>query len=163
MSKTLSQEFITNMDHHNLKVPVLDDDGEMVWKIKPDQEKKIIGELQIRDAKTADILRTIVFSLPRSIHAKADEVRLPQMLASLERVQDSKILLHDKLYDWLHRVLNRDIPVTQVAKDNDAKPMPYSHFLWTNVHARWVMNQLKDVDEKLTWDKFVQKLEEEDS
>jgi len=77
-------------------------------------------------------------------------MRVHQLWNQLDRVNgDATIVLKDKTYDWLHKVLNREVPVTHEAKERGVKPRKYSMLLFS-MSASHIINQLKDEDEKKT-------------
>ena len=141
--KTIENQQLVNMRNKPLMLPTRDEDGELVPKNPDAPEGEQIAEMAKADTKLA--LETVVYALPRTIQAQADGTKAPQLLAAIDRAEDGKIEMHDKVYDWVHRVLNREVPIEKAEKDSGVHQLTYARRLF-GLHADVVVAQLKDVD-----------------
>jgi len=133
-----------SIDGRNLKTAKLDEDGEVIWAKKemiPELQKdgtRIMVEKKTPEMKTAtvlDMLRGIIFSVPDSIAKGNDSIRKHRLFNAILRAEDEKaefLELHPKIYDWIHSILRRPIPVSATVKVEypDQETETYGHFLW---------------------------------
>ena len=133
MAKAIQNQVVTNIEGRPMQVPELDEDGRPVME----------GEqLKLKPAKAADLLRVLVFSIPRVIQTPADPHRASQLFHTLDGDKPT-IELSPKVYDWLHRLLNRPLP-----KERDAlEALTYAQTLW-GINAYAIVQQLKDASDK---------------
>ena len=133
MAKAIQNQVVTNIEGRPMQVPELDEDGRPV--MERDQHK-------LKPAKAADLLRVLVFSIPRVIQTPADPHRASQLFHTLDGDKPT-IELSPKVYDWLHRLLNRPLP-----KERDAlEALTYAQTLW-GINAYAIVQQLKDASDK---------------
>ena len=144
MSKTIPVETIKAMSGKPIRVPDQTEDGETKYKVEPKDGRG--GVPETKDASTVDLMKLVVLSIPRSIMTSNDPLRVTQMWHRLD-VADGQLEMHDKLYDWLHRLLKRDIPLTAEEKQLDMKPIPYAQYLW-GIHAPAIIEQFKEPSER---------------
>ena len=140
------------------RVPELDDDGEAIEKEGAIPACNDCGrpetspELVMKDGSVKDVLRLVIFSIPDSIQAKNDPLRVAQVWNQLEH-SNGAVELRDKAYDWLHRLMGREIPVTKARKDEGIKPKTYSAAFF-GLSSAYILEQLKDVDERKSLDEL---------
>jgi len=142
MTKQIPVAKIIGFSGKPLRVPKRDEDGNIVWK-----NEELKTEPEIAEADTLEVLRIISLNISREIQTSNDPLRVSQLWHRLDTTKDGIVELHDKLYDWLHRLLNREIPLTAVEKERGIKPIPYSQQLFS-MNSAGVVRQLKDVDER---------------
>ena len=133
------------------RVPELDADGEPVEK---DQAIPSCGEcgrpetpavLEMKAATIRDVLRLVIFSIPDSIQAQHDPLRVAQVWNQLDH-SNGAVELKDKTYDWFHRLLAREVPVTAKAPKG-VKPKTYGA-LFFGLSSAYIIEQLKDEEER---------------
>ena len=145
MSKAIPIESMKNARGRAMKLPERDADGDVVWENPDAKPEQRIPKLIDADTKLA--LYTFVYARPNSIEAKNDSLRDTQLFNALERATNGQIELKDTVYDWIHRALGREVPVTPQAKEMDIKPRLYSYGLFGRDEFVALL-QLKDLDER---------------
>ncbi len=147
MPRTIEVRTITGLDGKPYKLPKFDEDGVIVWKREP-KEAGDQGEPEMADADTVTMLRWLVARIPVSAQRPNDDLRAHQLFNAVEHVVDGKLALKEKLYDWLHRALVREVPESKDrATDTKVPAMTCARAL-LGLSARTVVNQLKDQDER---------------
>lgn len=154
MPKSIPNAQIFNVLNNHMKCPERDEDGDIIW-IDPnakDEDRRP----KLRDAKTADLMQVAALSIPRSISASQDSLRQRQILNALDRVDytknGQKIVLKEKVYNWLFRRLGVEVPLTKKQKEDGTEhPMTYAFELW-GASSAYVVEQLKTPDERKNLD-----------
>ena len=149
MTKQIPVAQIKALNGRPFRIPKRNEDGEVVFK-EQTEEAKAKGyekELELVEADTQSLLRMLTLMIPRSIQTTNDPLRVSQLWHRLDVPVDGNIQLHDKLYEWLHRLLNRELPLTAIEKEQNMRALPFSQHLWI-MNARWIVEQLKEVDER---------------
>jgi hypothetical protein len=125
-----------------------DEDGQVVWKDESREEPRL------RIANTIDMMEAVVLNIPNSIRAAKDSIRIPQLFRALNNADGSEAIeLHDKVYDWFHRLLNRTITVKDKDIDKNIE-MPYAEYLWKSADSFTITEQLKDIDDRRDLDEL---------
>lgn len=159
MTKAIDNIMVKDITGQPIKVADIDEDGKIVWE---NEEKQIPVEVK---ANVGDLLKAIILNIPKELQAQNDSVRGASLWNSADKHKKNKaggkIVVHDKVYEWYHRVLNREIPVSKEAKDANIKPRSIAIRLW-GISSDVVVEQLKDIDEKKTLDKLLEELGDED-
>lgn len=157
MSKTINNTTILTNTGKPWRIPVLDDDGEMQMNEDAIDECEECGRPEraatpkMGDADAAKLLRMVIFSIPESIQAKSDSARVSQAFNQIERAENGRIAFTDKVYEWLHRTLNRDLPRTKKQKDEGVSERNYAMGLFS-LNADFIVWQLKDIDSRGEYD-----------
>jgi len=166
MPKQIRNVVVTNIQDKPYKTAQLDTDGTPVKDTKS-------GETKLKSAYVTDLVKAVLFSIPRSIAKPNDNLRLMQILRAVDRAEgdidgDTEIvpakylILHDRAYKWFHMLLSRPIPLTREAKDMVI--LPYYRELW-QANGVWIKEQLRDENVIRTYDELISRLEaqEEDA
>lgn len=141
---------VLNIIGRPMQIGAVDDDYNIIW------DNKERGEPKLEDADTFGILRLIIFNVPRDAGAPADPRRSLQLWEAAESAMESKngtepsepkqyIEVPDKVYDWLHNLLLRELPLDKEARDKGVVKTTYAYHLWGN-NSYKVVRQLKDPD-----------------
>lgn len=139
--KVIPNDIVTNVSGHPLVTFDIDEDGRTKKDPKTDKEVE-------KKARVSDLMRIISLSIPRSIQAQNDPIRVYQIHNSLLKVKDGQpVELKDKVYDWLFRVLNREVPLTAEKVKEGLKPLSYAQELWA-FNSACIIEQLKVPDER---------------
>ena len=141
---TIPVEKIKNIEGRPWKVPEVDDDGEVVWENKEEEKP------QMKEADSFDILRQVAFSIPQKVHAANDSHRGQQLFNQIARAKerdDGKIILAQDVYEWLHRLLNRNIPIPELEKKMGLEARAYKLHLW-GLSAWTIEQQLTNIDQR---------------
>ena len=124
-----------------LRAPKRDSDGDIIWK------NRELAEPELESATVRLLLREAILQKPRSIDAQNDGVRSAQLWNQVERSKDGVIELKEPVYDWVHRLLNREVKPTPQEKEQGIEAMPYARRLWGT--DWWLaVNSLKDIDSR---------------
>lgn len=134
--KSLKNSLVTTVDHMPYMVSALGADGRANGSVKQGQ--------------VSDIIRGVLFSIPRPIWAPNDDIRIAQMVAVLDKSGDT-IEMPDALYTWMHGLLKRDVPVAPDAAKAGIKPVSYSKELWDIANAAHIANQLRTDEDKVNF------------
>tara|TARA_Y100000310_G_C20653974_1_gene800978 strand:+ start:300 stop:776 length:477 start_codon:yes stop_codon:yes gene_type:complete len=135
-----------------IKLPKRDDDGDVDWETGTQDEDKTPENLPTESATTLTLLREVLLGLQaspdlRGIQRAEDSRRAMSLWNSMERCEDGTLEVHDKVYEWLHRLLKRDIPISKEEKDAGLEPLSVASRLYS-LNAWTVIDQLKDVDDR---------------
>ena len=148
---------ITNIEGRAWKTAATDEDGEVIFE---DMDQKIVKR---RPATVADMIRTAIFSVPQAGQKKLDPVRIMQVSNHLLNAQNSTIELKEKQYEWLHRLLVREIPPSKEAKEvGVTDDIPLAMALWGSVNYLWFIEQLKTEAEMRTLEDMLEAMDDKD-
>ena len=151
MAKRIPLKLVVNVEGKPWKSQKVGEDGEPVWKVEPTAglDGALRGGVpELEDANTQMVLRSVLFSIPRSIQSLHDPMRVAVCFNEMEHnTKDGFIELKDKVYNWLHRLLKRELPLPRDQKDIGLQPLSYAQALW-QLNAYTITEQLKDVDEQ---------------
>ena len=146
MAKVIPNETLKNLKGKPVRMPKRDEDGNVIWKDKDAQVP------EMTEAKALDAL-WLLTNIPRTIHAEKDRLRIPALANQLihaedaEVAEDAKVIeLTEKTYDWVHRVLNRELPLTAQEKEQGMKPLIFAESLFGTALAALVIEHLKPLD-----------------
>jgi len=156
--KTIEVGMIRNIEGRPWKVPLRDEDGEVVWEDKETETPKLVP------ADTFSLLHAAIFSIPPRIHAKNDGMRSQQLFNAIQRAKDrgavrattqdddsvqwtGRLVLHGEVYEWIQRVLAREVPITKAEKDMGLNARELASHLW-GLSAYTILRQLTDVDSR---------------
>lgn len=144
--KTLKQQTINSLLGKPYKLPVRDEDGNVIWKKEyPEEFPLERREPKMEDATTVSIIKQIVTNIPREVQAGKDGFYSYNILNQLKEV-DGKIELKDEEYAWLHRVIKgRLLPHTKEQKDAGIPPVTYGRWLF-GMSDYTIQVQLTDID-----------------
>lgn len=98
MSKTIPfKDRYQNVEGHTVDIAELDDDGELVWIVPPDElappnSKSRVGVPKLEPADTYGLIRAVMRSLPNfsTIHKEEDPQRIAGMYLQLEAAQERR-------------------------------------------------------------------------
>jgi hypothetical protein len=113
MAKVLKIGEIVNIEGRPLRTPKRDQDGDIIWKTRcpvcDHPEDNTAPELESLD--TIKAIRSLIFQMPNELR-KPDDSQNSFYLLSQIREQDGNdtLTLQDAEYEFLHRVINREIP-----------------------------------------------------
>ncbi len=145
--KVIAIKPVLTVTRKPLKVQDIDDDG------VPKKNER--GEPFLIEASPVHLIRGAILGIPQAIHKDDDGLRIPQLFNRLDSA-DGAIRLKEKHYLWLHRLLERRVPLSQAAMDankaradgvEEMKPPTFAHFLWGDNDAVFV-NALRPVEEQ---------------
>lgn len=143
MTKHIARGPITTLRGKPAKVPEWDDNGNVQY------EDADHSHIKTQDADTLSMLEYVVFTLPREVQQPKDAHRVSQLMFALDRAREAtgdgaaSLELTDKVYEWFHQLLTRELPLTKEAKDAHIEPQSIATTKW-GVDAYWIANQLKD-------------------
>lgn len=141
--KTIPNIPVQQMDHKAFRIVNTDDDGEAIWK----DAEKTEPELVPGDVK--DVMQIALLNIPRSIQLGQDDLRVRQMWTQLDACPDGTVNLRDKTYNWFHRLLNREVPLTKEQKEQGVKEQrQYAVILFGYFNSHYIVEQLTDIDER---------------
>jgi len=143
-TRTLKNVEIKTVTGEPWKVPAIDEEGEIVF-LDPetgDREKDQRRRPKMVPAYTRDILRVVIFSIPKVIQTGNDPTRVAQFWNQVDQSDKDTIALSDKAYQWLHRLLNRPIQPDAKAKENGELAKPYKQSLF-GLAASMIVNYLR--------------------
>ena len=136
--KALIDQKITDITGAPWKVPEMDEDGELVMGGD--------GEPNMVPSDTRSAIRIVMLNVPQSKQKKNDSLRAAQMFNQLDKQSDNgHIEIKDKTYDWFHKLLLREIPVTKEAKERGVLERTYAMHLWGMATAH-ITNQLTELE-----------------
>jgi hypothetical protein len=159
MTKILKNVIVKSLTGKPVTVVDTDEDGEIIWK---NEKAGIPVEV---DATVGDLLKTITLNIPKELQAQNDSIRAASLWNSADKKPKNKsggnIEVHDNVYTWYHRVLNRELPLTKEAKDANIKTHTIGIRLW-GISSVVVIEQLKDMDSQQTVDQLINGLGDSD-
>ena len=120
-----------------MKGPKRDDNGEAVLKD---------GNPEFIEMDTRALLREFILGLtPRgpygAVQKAIDSIRVHQLWNEMEASSDGVMELKPKVYEWLHDLLKRQLPLTKEQKDNGAEAQCLAQAYW-GLHWAVITNQL---------------------
>lgn len=159
------------------RVPERDEDtGEIIWKDDngghPVVNGQVVGKPQMRLADTLTLVEAVLANIPRDIQGVKDHIRVPQVWHRVAEARDAldeanklleenepgkvrpsvsvvQLQLHDKVYEWLHHLLRRELPLTAEQKGMDnVNKITYAVSLWGVINAGLFVEELKVPDER---------------
>ena len=139
--KTIAVGPVISVIGRPLRLPKRDEDGQLVWK---DPEKT---DLETEPATAVNLIKQIILSLPQQLQAPSDSLRATRIWAQIEGLQNGHLQLQDQEYDWLHRVLNRQMPRSKDEKEASLEPQTLMVKLF-GLNAHPIKRALTDVDVK---------------
>ena len=117
----LPNSLITDFLGYPVRLPVRDDDGDVIWEnpTEKDPEKKLP---KTEPATVEKLIREILLGLNgnqmlRGLIKPRDSEFAQRLSNQIHRVKDGVVRVRDQELDWLHRLLERDVPVNKEAKD----------------------------------------------
>jgi len=149
---------IYNLAHKPWRIPERDEDDEIVWKDPTAQVP------EMKKADTLGVLWTVLFTIPPKLEKQNDPRRLQQAWNQMERAREQgngEVEFSEKVYLWLHRLLNREMPLTEEEKREKLLPRTYARALFRG-SAFAITEQLKPLDERVDpWSVGLGDLEED--
>ena len=143
--KTLKLQKVLGVLGQPYKLPVRDDDGDIVWK--DDSIPLAQREPEMEPATTGSILRHIITAVPGAVQAAKDgffSYNLMHQLASPH--PDGKLELGDEEYAWLHRLLSKRLmPFSKEQKEAGELQKTYGKWLF-GLSDYTIVVQLTDID-----------------
>jgi len=139
--KVLAMGPVTGVIGRPLKIPRRDPDGLPVWK---NEEKT---ELETEDANPVNLIKQVILSIPNQMQAPSDSLRATRLWSQLDGVQNAHLELEDKEYEWLHRLLSRQLPRGKEEKDANMEPQTLAVKLF-GLNAFPVRQALTEIDSK---------------
>ena len=149
-NRILVEEIVKDKLGKPVKIIRRDDHDEVIWKWRENNQ----GEVERQNTNTCGLLDDISYYLPKSIQKpKLDGLRAPRVWAATDRArkqtvedgQVSQIILNKDVYDWLHEILNRDMPQTKEQKEDKEAKRTYAEDLW-GLNAPYILWVLTDPD-----------------
>ena len=137
---------IKNADFTAWKTADLDRDGEAVI---------VDGSPKLRQGTTLDMMRTIIWNIPKSIQNKNDSLHVPRIMNSIIQAEETndgnefpaRLSLRETDADFIQRVLNRDIPAKSEGVEPKPTPLTYGQVLF-GLNLDYFKWQITDVDNK---------------
>lgn len=149
MSLIITLTRVTNVEGRPIKAPVLDEDGQPKWKVRPDPDARVAGEQELKDADQCDLYRTLAINIPRQVASPNDGLRVLQLLNAIDRADGQALTLKEKVYEWTRHLLNREVPTYKDPQTGIQYPaQPYSMALWGYANHAWIMEQLRHDGER---------------
>ena len=111
----------------------------------------------MKDATVTDVLRQIIFSIPRPIQAPNDALHIPAVWMAVEGANGT-VDLGDKTYEWLHKLLARQI---EPSGDSTWEAQSYGAAFFGLENVAVCLETLKPVDERRTLEELIATLDEE--
>lgn len=103
---------ISNIEGLKMRVPIRDDDGDIVWKDKcalcgfPED-----GSLPTTEPLTiAKAIRLMIFSIPAEIRKPADSENAYRVMQSIRQSDNGLLTLEDSDFEFLQRLISRPLP-----------------------------------------------------
>tara|TARA_Y100000310_G_scaffold126272_3_gene125064 strand:+ start:17067 stop:17519 length:453 start_codon:yes stop_codon:yes gene_type:complete len=108
-------------------------------------------EAEMIQADTRGLLQHIVHTRPESIQAPNDPQFATQVFMATNGVSEGAdgVVLTANTYDWIHRILVKQIPITEKAEKSGVTKRTLGQALFGD-SAYVVAEQLKDVDQRKT-------------
>ena len=137
---------IKSADFTAWKTADLDKDGEAIL---------VDGEPKLRQGTTLDLIRTIIWNIPQAIQAKNDSIHVPRIMNSIVQAEaknegnefPSRLSLRETDYDFIERVLNRDIPQSKEQAESGRSKLTYGQVIF-GLNLDYFKWQITDVDNK---------------
>ncbi len=148
--KKIKSDWITGVLGYPWRVNIVDEEG---------QPLKDGDQLVYEAATTRDIILGTVLGIPGSIQRRLDSARVAACVNQLEKTGGDQrgedgsktpgpdIELKPKVYEWLHALLDRKVPITKEMHDRGVKTRTYGMTLW-DAHTAHIVNQLKDLEHR---------------
>lgn len=160
MTKTIEVTELTYITGEKYKLPKRTADGYIIYKNGKNSNDDDIDEADripvMVPATQVDLFYILPLQLNnvKNLAAQNDSIYAPKLYSALFRYYDKydnaplvgrKLELHDKLYDWIQRLLNRTI---KASKDRDGNEIPEQTLArrMFGVSDLWFVEQCKDVD-----------------
>ena len=160
-------ETVQNAFRQPYKTQALDEDGAgMVEKDEKGEPVLVdvgngrkVEKPVLTDATTPLLIRTALANIPRSITRGDDSLRIPQVFNRVDAATEV-VTLKEKHYLWLHRLLERKVPLTpadieangKISNDADkVQPVTYAWALW-GANEEVFKNYLRPVSERKNLD-----------
>jgi len=142
MSKQISNTTILSITGKPYLIPKRSDDGDVEW-INLEQQLP-----DMEEATPSNLLRMIILTLPRTMQAQNDGQFSYQLWQDVLQADGTEyIKLHDKVYSWLHRLLNRQVPLSKEDKDSGITPKTLAiHYFGASDYT--IIQQLKDKSDR---------------
>ena len=143
-----------------IRVQDIDDDGmPRFYEEDMKDDKGVVlhrkGEPVLVEATPFHLIRAALSSIPQACHKDDDGLRIPQLFNRIDSA-NGNIELKEKHYLWLHRLLERRVPLSAAAIEanknksdgvEDMKPPTYAHTLWGDNDAVFI-NALRPIEEQ---------------
>lgn len=148
--KIIEVNEVTYVTKETYKLPKRNSDGCIIYKNGKDSSDESVLDINripiISSATQVDILYILplqINNLKGLPHGNNDGLFASKLYSAIFRYYDSqdksKFELHDKVYAWVFRVLNR------VIKDKDNGDVTLARRMF-GVSDTWILEQLKDID-----------------
>ena len=152
-----------------------EDSGEIIWADdnngKPIVNGQVVGKPRMKYADTLTLVEAVLANIPRDIQGAKDHIRVPQLWHRVSEARDKMdeqakvkgddgpglahipspvpLEIHDKVYEWLHGLLRREIPLTPEQKQaENVNKIIYAVGLWGTTNAALFIEELRPPDER---------------
>ena len=116
-------------DSEDLPIPKLDSTGQPSMTVQGNQ---LVPQYELGDAKASDLIRVLVFNIPRE-HQKSSDREPSYVVVSklMADGSDQEIQLPDKAYQWLRELTERPIKQSPTTpEDKESRHLPFVVHLW---------------------------------
>jgi len=161
MPRYIDNSVVRNVDGREMQSAKRDEEGDPVYlDVEGNETDKAFRtnaqgdrfphEFALEPGTVREYVRIAVLNIPRNVQKGDDSLRVHQIINQLmiqneEAVNGSNppIQLKEKTYTWLHKLLQRPVPLSKEEKDRDAPQRVYASELWSLNHAV-IVNQMRD-------------------
>ena len=151
MTKIVEDIELTLIDGKAYKIPATDQDGDAVFETGDNGDIKVTSRgnkiPKMVSGTVSETLKLVMFNIPKELIAKNDSLEGIALWKALKGVKDGFLTFEDDTYNWIHRVLNRQIPLNEEGKKAGLEVQEYCVHLW-GMSAEWVVDQFVDTDNR---------------